>query len=904
MKRVLLLLSLGAMLTAARAELPVDLPTDTPTNRPGAGINVPAPLVTPVSTNDGAVPPALRPKPPESIPGAVAGAPLTWRRVEVSAEQTDSLTYTNGDIFAGDFLGLENGLIRWQPASSTAPVRLRTAGLEEVTFRAPPPENPPAPVAWLVFLADGSLLPARQVTFADGHVVADLAHAGPTRLERRQIAALRRCDTPGGGYVTLGDAPLYEPMLDKPAELNDRPRMRWRGANLPDPVLLEFAWDADPASVVNLRPFAGKGEDLGRAPAFEFNLDLDGASAGYKWESPQHQLSEGMTNGAGRTVWVGLAVNRKKGEVVLFLDGQRRQHAVIEGLLNLPDFGLAVSEKPRQRLALRGVLVSRINEDLNLLVPPADQDAVRLTNGDQLAGRLESLSTSELIFEAANGRMTLPLERMTQITFPKSTNAPARTGEVRLGLLDGARLLGVWQRADAQSVVIQHGVLGAVTIPRNALAESVKPGSERLWDVPDLDGLPFKFDLRPLSPRQKRRIAEQMRMMPHYRLGLFAFRYRPGLMQLESETSRHGELLGIADGIVRWQHPAGLDPWTVPLASVRRLFPGARPLPDRTVAEPVTVRLSNGDVVSGAPGAAGEEIVNVTPWYAGPLAIPRRHVALVTPHPAVTNALDPRLTADRPSEPAPLAADGALWFEFVGRNALQSGPIPDRVRLDCEVVWPPSVEPAELASSPYAESLVQVQLEVGDIANKQGSRVSVSVSPKRTNFEASAPGVGRSESMRPIDGQTNLAAGGCVHLTLFADRTKRHVRILMDGRTAAERLAADIPVPAAWALRLAAGGSTGAALRHIVLREWREGQPPPPVSQQVAVSPLAPGEVRVVFHNGDFLTLSEIAADERTLTGSHKLLGAVTLNMAAVRALDGERREAPRPSGPGAAKKR
>jgi hypothetical protein len=51
MSRWLFLLGLGALLTAARAELPVDLPTDTPTNRPGPGFNVPAPSRTSESTN-------------------------------------------------------------------------------------------------------------------------------------------------------------------------------------------------------------------------------------------------------------------------------------------------------------------------------------------------------------------------------------------------------------------------------------------------------------------------------------------------------------------------------------------------------------------------------------------------------------------------------------------------------------------------------------------------------------------------------------------------------------------------------------------------------------------------------------------------------------------------------------
>jgi hypothetical protein len=72
----------------------------------------------------------------------------------------------------------------------------------------------------------------------------------------------------------------------------------------------------------------------------------------------------------------------------------------------------------------------------------------------------------------------------------------------------------------------------------------------------------------------------------------------------------------------------------------------------------------------------------------------------------------------------------------------------------------------------------------------------------------------------------------------------------------------------------------------------------------VAVTPRAPDEVRVLFHNGDFLTLRGATADARRLAGTHALLGPVALDLAGVRVLDWERREAPRSTGSGAATKR
>ena len=222
MNRGLFFLVLSAALTAARAELPIDLPPETPTDRPVPGINVPAPLGTDAATNAVAIP--AGPKAPVS-----SAPPL--QRVPVPAGGQDSLTFTNGDYFAGAFAGFEDGVIRWQSPALEEPIRFRTTGLDEVELAPRAETKGGGKVGWLVFLADGSLWPARQVTVETGHVVADLAHVGKVRLERQHVAGLRR----DSELVTLGDAPRYA------LSPNDYGQgMRYRDAKLPDPLLLEF----------------------------------------------------------------------------------------------------------------------------------------------------------------------------------------------------------------------------------------------------------------------------------------------------------------------------------------------------------------------------------------------------------------------------------------------------------------------------------------------------------------------------------------------------------------------------------------------------------------------------------------------------------------------------------------
>jgi hypothetical protein len=779
---------------------------------------------------------------PPSPKAPVASAPLL-RRVSLPTDGQDTLTFTNGDQFAGTFTGFEEGVIRWQSPALEEPIRFRTTGLDEVAL-APRAETKRAgTVGWLVFLADGSLWPARQVTVETGHVVADLAHVGQVRLERQHVAALRR----GSDLVTLGDAPGYA------ASPNDYDQaLRYRDTKLPDPVLLEFPWTGDAGKPINLRVFAGKPEHFNRSRgSFEFTFSQGRAQVICRTDKAgkymMAELSGPVTNRTARPIWVGLAVNRKSGELALYLDGQLQRRGMLIGPLNVPDFGLAVmGGNPRF------VVVSRINDDLNLPAPPANQDAVRLANSDQLAGKVESVTTNEFAIQAAMGRLVLPLERLAQITFARGAPVAPRADEALVAFYDGTLVRGVWQRADAQSAVVQHAVLGPVTVPWALLAGVDYPpdpvmDSGREW-------------LAQLRAAYRKRSKNRLFGLRSALFGLERFYelvQQPGLIRLRPDNLWHGDLLAITNGIVRWQHPAALDPFALPLADVQRICPLPRPLPAAPVADRATVVLANGDVLSGPLAGAEGETVRLTPWYSGALAIPRRQVARLTPHAPAPDALrwDAQLT------------DGALWTDAKA----QINTLPDRLRLDFEAVWGERAPPlnVKLYQDENTHLLATFHQYSMSLGAQTVNRLVV------TNIVS--------------DALTHLALGGCTTVTILADRASRHLRVLLDGRPAGEWRGPDLAAPAGHGLAIILGDGTSVALRHIVLREWREDPAPAAAPRPVAPAARAPTEVRVIFHNGDFLTLTDVAADQRLVTGKHALLGPVSLNMAAVRALDWER---------------
>jgi hypothetical protein len=399
---------------------------------------------------------------------------------------------------------------------------------------------------------------------------------------------------------------------------------------------------------------------------------------------------------------------------------------------------------------------------------------------------------------------------------------------------------------------VQHAVLGPVTVPWALLAGVDYPpdpvmDSGREW-------------LAQLRAAYRKRSKKRLFGLRSALFGLERFYelvQQPGLVQLLPDNNLwHGDLLAITNGIVRWQHPAALDPFALPLADVQRICPLPRPLPAAPVAERATVVLANGDVLSGplAPGA--DDAVRVTPWYLGPLAIPRRQVARLTPHAPVTDALrwDMGLT------------DGALWTDAKA----QTNTLPDRLRLDFEAVWGERAPP------------LNVKLY-------QDENTHLLATFHQYNMSLGAQTVNRLVATNIVsDALAHLALGGCTTVTILADRASRHLRVLLDGRPAGEWRGPDLVAPTGHGLAIILGDGTSVALRHIVLREWRDDPVPAPAQHLAAPVARTPGDVRVILHNGDFLTLSDIAADAQTVSGKHALLGPVALNLASVRSLSWE----------------
>jgi hypothetical protein len=115
--------------------------------------------------------------------------------------------------------------------------------------------------------------------------------------------------------------------------------------------------------------------------------------------------------------------------------------------------------------------------------PPTDpeQDEVWLDTGDQLFGKILSADQRELSLQGRFGKQSIPWLRLQGCSFRRAEQAPAPLGvRVRLHLHSGlgpnADILdGVLRRLDERRLVLQHALLGELTIER-AWVRSLEPG--------------------------------------------------------------------------------------------------------------------------------------------------------------------------------------------------------------------------------------------------------------------------------------------------------------------------------------------------------------------------------------------------------------------------------------------
>lgn len=121
-----------------------------------------------------------------------AGQPPPDRRTS-----EDVVTLSNGDAVRGIIAGIEGGKVSVQQPDAAEPTPVSLDSIARIAFAATAaPVAGAAANSFRVRLADGSTLPARALSLADGKLSADLGDGKPRPLDLARVAAIEQVNGP------------------------------------------------------------------------------------------------------------------------------------------------------------------------------------------------------------------------------------------------------------------------------------------------------------------------------------------------------------------------------------------------------------------------------------------------------------------------------------------------------------------------------------------------------------------------------------------------------------------------------------------------------------------------------------------------------------------------------------
>ena len=136
-------------------------------------------------------------------------------------QNEDVVTLSNGDAVRGIIAGIEAGKISVQQTDAPEPVAVAVESVARIQFAATaaPAAGAQGARSFRVRLADGSTLPARAVTFADGQLSVDLGDGKPRPMDQTRVAAIEQVNGPAAWLSAIPPAQsVYVPFFGSSQE--------------------------------------------------------------------------------------------------------------------------------------------------------------------------------------------------------------------------------------------------------------------------------------------------------------------------------------------------------------------------------------------------------------------------------------------------------------------------------------------------------------------------------------------------------------------------------------------------------------------------------------------------------------------------------------------------------------
>ncbi len=871
------------MVTAtARAELPVDSLFPEPlTNRVAPGIVVPGPeRPGTTGTNEVAAPRENKPAPEPKYNSTMSN----WKLSSAPRATDDALMLRNSDVLRGRFVGLDATTLGWEMPGVQGLIRFRREGLFNVQLCPPAEAAAAAKPRWVVRLTTGNLVLGEDLALDGTNLVLRTSQAGLLRMPRAMISSIYQDAEPAqSAFRTVQNLDDWDRVTVSRGELE----MIFRDLNLPEAALIEF--------------------DLPQRNNQNFQMHLPLSQPKFLYAEPQVALSfsgnnlslqsagENMFGGAesaplpktraGR--WrIAVGLSRAQSKATVYVDGKLFRTLQMPAPPLARAGGIVINmggsgDDPM----VRTLVLSRIGEDLALPEAKPDQDILRLGNGDAMAGKLESISATQIVCTGPFGRLELPLERLVAVMLATgaASQPRRREGDVNVQLVDGGNLTAELRQFAPDSLTLASDVFGEVKVARSAVRG-------------------VQFGLYAPAPKA---VARNYYQNPDS---------EPGRVQLDSGVMLGGQLVGLANGLVAWQHEHSVAPILFVQTNVVFANPVATTTATNLAPLAATVQLTNGDTWRCELGSLDSQQLQVRTMFTAPLTIPRRHVSGIFPNLPAEGVLDAG-----PIERYYVPPANARGRPQTTRQYLRNEALPDRVCLQFDLVGQPG--PWNLNAWLFAKTQANT-------INNTATAYMLSINDGNLSLQEISQGSYQQPTSASVPG---LSSRGTVRVTWLADRAKKECYLLVDGKVVMQRRNIKVSVPGN-SIQFTVSNHNICRVRDLVISEWkgsaesllapptggdlvrlhdwttlagpveaiREGLALLPRGQTIALGKVAgiqfdpnnsararrsKSDVRLTLVDGDQFTLNSPLIDQRGLVGTAEGLGTVIINAGAVRRL-------------------
>ena len=444
--------------------------------------------------------------PPMSPIGSmIFKTPFTMLRISIAASLclcatgTDLVTLENGDLFEGNVVGLSDNTISLTSPHSSSPLKIVGENLRHIQFdNGDLTKNPTH--SQLIHLKNGDSLPGQVTALDDSTLTFDTWFAGALRISRKHVDSVYFGVTPqkvtfqgptgtDGWDIDDDEWSFFNSTLGS----NKRGSIG-RNLTLPEDFIFSTTvnWNNSPQLQIflctedtTIDPDRGTNNYLinFNTSGLEVRRQLSKEEKGSRYHSLiSTKLNLNNFKSGKKEITVELRVNRREGEVHLYLDGEYIKHGVDP---KPPPTGQCVifnsNSSNRRDLSLKNIILKEwdtVTQNLRREARVDEKsDTIATNDGDRYCGVVSNLN---LIEEQKNftvnvplleNPLSIPLDQCVVLYFSDNDDALVNRPPFKLSMHSGGSLSLSEVSLGSNSLEASHPALGNLKLDRRILSE-------------------------------------------------------------------------------------------------------------------------------------------------------------------------------------------------------------------------------------------------------------------------------------------------------------------------------------------------------------------------------------------------------------------------------------------------